>query len=282
MKWVSFPKLGIDKIFFKDYAFLLFGLKIKWYAIIICFGILVALLFSFFLAKYFSVKKENLMDVAIIGMSLGTAGGRIYYVVFNFSQFSNNLWEIFNLRTGGLAIYGSIIFSFLFSLIYCKRKKISFLPICDVCGFGLLIGQGIGRWGNFFNVEAYGTKTNLPWGMCSSEIDFKNSPVHPTFFYESLWCFLGILVLMFFLNKRKFNGEIFLIYVAWYSFGRFFIETIRTDSLWLIKDFVRVSQLLSFILFFSSVGIIFYILFFYIKRNKKSSLFSIKTLKNKK
>ncbi len=281
MEWVSFPGIGIGKIFIKDYAFVLFGLKIKWYAIIICTGMMLAVWIGLTLSKKFGVKKEDILDNVIIGIVFGIIGGRIFYVIFNFSQFSNNLWEIFNLRGGGIAIYGGIIFSCIFAYFYCKIKKMRFLPILDISGICFLLGQAIGRWGNFFNIEAYGEKTNLPWGMTSSKILEEKSPVHPTFFYESIWCFIGFLLLIFLMKYRKFDGQMFLNYVIWYSFGRFFIEGVRADSLWLVEDVFRVSQVLSFFFFFISIAIEVYFLFFYMTKNKDKNFLYVKEVKEK-
>lgn len=280
-RWVSFEGIGIGKIYFENYAFKLFGLEIRWYALIISFGILISALIAIKLSKKFGIKKEQFIDVIIGGIVFGVIGARVYYVVFNFEEFSKNLISIFNLRSGGLAIYGTVIFSFAFGFLYCKVKNIPFLPIADNAGICFLIGQAIGRWGNFFNIEAYGVKTNLPWGMSSSEIDSSCSPVHPTFFYESLWCFIGFFVLLFFIKYRKFDGQIFLNYIVWYSFERFFVEGLRADSLWLVKDFIRVSQALSFVLFFLAILTEIYVLFFYMKKNKDKNFLYVNFLKEK-
>ena len=278
MDWVSFEGIGIGKIFLRDYAFSVFGLKIKWYALIIVFGIILAMLFSYKIAKKFGVKKDFLFDVTMVGLVFGIIGLRLYYVVFNWEEFSSNILNIFNIRSGGLAIYGGIIFSFSSGFIYCKMKNINFLPIADIASVCLLIGQSIGRWGNFVNIEAYGTKTSLPWGMYSNKIESGEVAVHPTFLYESLWCFLGFLLFYFFIKYRKFDGQIFLNYIIWYGFGRFFIEGLRADSLWLIKNQIRVSQLLSFILFFIAIFVELYVLFFYMKKNKSREFLYVKRL----
>ncbi len=280
-RWVSFEGIGIGKIYIKDYAFKIFGLEIKWYALIIAFGILVSTLIALKLSKKFGLKKGPLLDIIIGGTLFGIIGARTYYVVFNFKEFSDDLFSILDLRSGGLAIYGGIIFSVLFGFIYCKIKNVPFLPTADVAGICFLMGQGIGRWGNFFNIEAYGVKTNLPFGMSSSEISSSCSPVHPTFFYESLWCFLGFFVLIFFIRYRKFDGQVFLNYLIWYGFERFFVEGLRADSLWLIEDYVRVSQALSFVLFFLAISIEIYVLFFYMKKNKGRNFLYVNSLKEK-
>ncbi len=268
MKWVSFNELGIGKIYLRDYAFSVFGFKIKWYALIVCCAILSAFFCGLFLTKKLHIKKENFLDVVTLGTIFGVIGARFYYVLFNFKEFSNNLLSILNLRTGGLAIYGGIIFSVVSALIFCRVKNVKFLPISDLAGVCFLLGQAIGRWGNFVNVEAYGTKTNSLFGMSSNAISAEMQPAHPTFFYESLWCFLGFIFLLCFLKRRVFQGQIFLMYLSWYGFGRFFIEGLRTDSLWLFKNTIRVSQLLSLIIFCVSVVLHICFLIFYVNKNK--------------
>lgn len=275
MNWVSFPGIGIGKIFLQDYAFEIFGLKIKWYSIILAFAIAISICYALFLANKMALKKEHLLDIIIVGLIFAIIGLRFYYVVFNWDYFSKNILEIFNFRAGGLAIYGGIIFSVLAAYVYCKIKKIYFWTVLDITGVCFLLGQGIGRWGNFVNIEAYGVKTSLPWGMTSNKIPYFMQPVHPTFFYESVWCLLGFVLLnffiKFFIKYKKFDGQIFLMYISWYSFERFFVEGIRADSLWLVKDFLRVSQVLSFILFFASIFGILYFGFLQKKRRANSA-----------
>ena len=191
MDWVGFPGLGIEKIVINRRAFSVFGLDVNWYGIILCLGVVLAFCYCYFNSERFGILKSEIYSVVFVGAIFGVIGARVYYVVFNFENFSSNLLEIFNLRRGGLAIYGTVIFSFVFGGLFCKFKKVKLLPMIDVAGLGFLIGQGVGRWGNFFNIEAYGCKTDLPWGMISNNIETSLWPVHPTFLYESAWCFLG-------------------------------------------------------------------------------------------
>lgn len=267
MDWVSFNGIGIGKIYLDSNFVNIFGLEIKWYAVIICFGLLISLFLGVLNSNKFNVEKNTIFDILPIALFFGVVGCRVYYVVFNLKEYrSGGLLKIFNIREGGLAIYGGIIFVFLSILIYCKVKKIEFLPIADLISAYLLLGQSIGRWGNFVNIEAYGDPTNLPWGMYSNKIFGGLVAVHPTFFYESLWCFIGFLVLFFSAKKRKFNGQFFLIYFSWYGFERFFVEGIRADSLWLVENVLKVSQLLSFVLFIVATSLHIYVLFFYLKK----------------
>ena len=266
MNWVGFPKLGIDKINISPYINV-FGFNIYWYGVIIALGMSLAVLYAFFNANKFGVDKNKMIDVVIVGIVCGIVGARIYYVIFSLDNFSDNFWKIFDLRTGGLAIYGGIIFAFASGFLVCKYKKIKFLPLADMTSIGFLLGQGIGRWGNFMNIEAYGSHTDLPWGMTSNEIPINIQPVHPTFLYESIWCILGFILFNLLLRYRKFDGQVVLMYMAWYGFERFFVEGLRTDSLWLVPNVIRVSQLISIILFIVSVILLIYIQFFYIKKH---------------
>lgn len=266
MNWVGFPKLGIDKINISPYIDI-FGFNIYWYGVIIALGMSLAILYAFFNANKFGVDKNKMIDVVIVGIICGIVGARVYYVIFSLDNFSGNFWKIFDLRTGGLAIYGGIIFAFVSGFLVCRYKKIKFLPLADMTSIGFLLGQGIGRWGNFINIEAYGSHTDLPWGMTSNEIPINLQPVHPTFSYESIWCILGFILFNLLLRYRKFDGQVVLMYMAWYGFERFFVEGLRTDSLWLIPNFIRVSQFISIILFIVSVVLLIYIQFFYIKKH---------------
>ncbi|MGD9560134.1 MAG: prolipoprotein diacylglyceryl transferase [Oscillospiraceae bacterium] len=255
---VQFPGLGIS-IELNRVAFSLFGVDVYWYGIIIGLGLALALLFAFRQANLFGLDSDKMVDVIIIGFITAIVFGRLYYVLFS-GQSYPTFFSIIDLRSGGIAIYGAIIGAFLGALVGCKIRKLPFLPLCDVTGMSFLIGQSIGRWGNFFNQEAFGTNTTLPWGMISpsttSYLQYNRFPleahgivvdpalpVHPTFLYESLWCALGFLLLFLYRKKRRFNGELVLFYVIWYGLGRFFIEGLRTDPL--MVGMVRVSQVLA-------------------------------------
>lgn len=255
---VSFPKLGLE-FDINRVAFSLFGMDIYWYALLIMTGFLLAVLYAWRSTKTFDVKMDPLIDIVLVGLFCGIVGARIYYVIFRFSSY-NSLWDMINIRDGGLAIYGGVILAFVSGLIMCKYiEKVEILPVFDIAAIGFLIGQGIGRWGNFMNQEAFGSQTDLPWGMYSANtfyyemvdnVSQKVGPttVHPCFLYESVWCLLGF-VLLHFISRRyyKFKGQIFLSYLVWYGLGRSWIEGLRTDSLWLIENVLKVSQLLAIV-----------------------------------
>lgn len=270
---IVFPKMGID-INIKSEAFTVFGVQIQWYGVIITIGMLLAILFGFSQMKKYGIDSDRAIDAIIGGIIGGVIGARLYYVFLEWDNYKGNLKEIINTRNGGLAIYGGIIGAFLIGGIIAKIRKLRLMPLLDIAGMGFLIGQGIGRWGNFFNHEAFGYNTDLPWGMTSGRIQewiIENNssisstadilamdpmkPVHPCFLYESIWCLLGFAVLFFISKRRKFDGQMFLMYVGWYGIGRFFIEGLRTDSL--ILGNLRVSQVLGMIAFITSVIILF-------------------------
>lgn len=235
---ISFPALGLN-LDINRVAVNLFGKDIYWYGIIICLGFVLAALYVNRRTQEFGVTSDNLMDCLIICVPVGIISARIYYVAFEWGYYSQHPNEIIAIWKGGIAIYGAVIGVVIALAVYSRMKKLSFASLCDLAAFGLLIGQCIGRWGNFVNGEAHGGATSLPWGM---SIDGA-SPVHPTFLYESLWNLVGFIALHFYSKKRKFWGEMALLYVAWYGLGRAWIEGLRTDSLYLGP--VRVSQLLA-------------------------------------
>lgn len=265
---------GIEKVFDVSSVFCEFTIggnffQIKWYGIIIAFGFVLAALFGGRIAYTWRIDLSKMVDVLIYGTFGGIIGARAYYVIFEWDYYRYNLAEIFQIWNGGLAIYGGIIGGLLAAFITCKIEKLNFANLLDMVGMSLLIGQGIGRWGNYANQEAFGTFTNGNYGMMSKKvaeyvalnpskfglegvydvsgyIEENNLFVHPTFFYEFVWCMLGFLVLYITLKKfRKFSGQLFLGYGIWYGTGRMFIEGLRTDSLYIGSTGIRVSQLLS-------------------------------------
>ncbi len=276
MNWVGFPDLGIDKIEFYPYISI-FGFEVYIYGIIIAIGMGLAMVYGFKKATNFGIDGDKMTDVVIFGIIGGIVGARLYYVIFSWDIFKDDIWSIFDLRSGGLAIYGGIIGAILVGGIACKIKKLPFLPMLDIAGIGFLLGQGIGRWGNFFNVEAYGGHTELPWGMIGNKIPDSIAPVHPTFLYESIWCLLGFILLSIYAKRRKFDGEIFLLYLCWYGFERFFVEGLRMDSLWLIEDVIRVSQALSAVLFVLAVATLLFIRFYIMKKYPKRDYLYVQT-----
>lgn len=259
-KKVYFPNFGsgdnilkegieIDRVIFKIPGT---DIQIYWYGFLIMIGVLIAMIYGFKRMKTVGIDPDRATDAVVGGFIGAIVGARTYYILFDidgmkFSQF-------FDIRNGGLAIYGGIIGAILVGGIIAKIRKLKLSALLDVVASCFLIGQCIGRWGNFFNQEAFGTNTDLPWGMMSystanflAERDLINlnqfEPVHPCFLYESIWCLIGFFILNFMLKHRKFDGENFLLYIGWYGLGRFFIEGIRTDSLYLGK--IRVSQLVA-------------------------------------
>lgn len=266
---VSFPGLGLE---FKLNPILFsFGnINIHWYGVIIACGMLLAILYANFSAKRFNVDKGKLFDCVLVGILTGIIGARLYYVLFRLDYYIAHPGEIVMISNGGLAIYGGIIGALLGGCITAKILKQKIMPILDIAMLGFLIGQGIGRWGNFFNQEAYGTVTDLPWRMVSEGTNMQ--PVHPCFLYESLWC-LGGFVLLHFLSKRyqRYAGQVFYWYLVWYGFERMIVEGLRTDSLYLpfrVFGFdVRVSQVLSALIF------VFGIIMLVINRNKEEKFY---------
>ena len=235
---ISFPALGLD-FQINRVAANVFGKDIFWYGIIICVGFVLAALYVNTRVKEFGLTSDHLMDCLILCVPVGIICARIYYVVFEWDYFRENPSEIIAVWHGGIAIYGAVIGVVVALYAYSRVKKVPFASLCDLAAFGLLIGQCIGRWGNFVNAEAHGGPTDLPWGMV---ID-GGTAVHPTFLYESLWNLVGFIALHFYSKKRKFPGEMALLYVAWYGLGRAWIEGLRTDSLYI--GTLRVSQVLA-------------------------------------
>ena len=243
---ISFPMLG-DFSINPPNSFEVFGFSIYWYGVIIAAGFLLAVLYCMHRCGEFGLNSDNVLDTLIVGTPLAIIGARLYYVVFYFDLYSDNLWEIFAIRDGGLAIYGGIIGAIIGLLIVSRWRRFSALAMLDLGCFGMLIGQFVGRWGNFINREAYGAETEIFCRMgLTDPVTGNTIYVHPTFLYESLWNFLGFVLLHIFSKKfeRRFDGQFFLMYVAWYGFGRMLIEGLRTDSLYIPGTAIRVSQLL--------------------------------------
>lgn len=252
---VLFPGLGLQ-LELNPIAFTLFGWPIHWYGVIIAAGFLLAVLYCSHISPRFGIKQDDLLDVLIAGVPLGIVGARLYYIIFYLDLFrkadgSLDFGAMVRIWDGGLAIYGGVIMAVLVGVVVCRIKKISFFAMADVCVFGLLIGQAVGRWGNFVNVEAYGGETTLPWRMGILEYAANGTAryleVHPTFLYESLWNIVGLIVLIVIAKRwRKFDGQMFFSYLVWYGVGRGFIEGLRTDSLYFFGTGIRVSQMLGF------------------------------------
>ena len=237
---LAFPGLGIKPFNINPVAFEIFGKGIYWYGIIIATGLILAYLWALSQSKREEIKSDTLIDLILVGLPSAIICARIYYVVFSWDYYRENFLDVFKIWEGGIAIYGAVIGAFFAGYVYCKIKKMSFLKIADIASPCFLIGQAIGRWGNFVNVEAYGSQTSLPWRMLIID---KNIAVHPTFLYESLWNIAGFIILAQVSKKKTFEGFVFYLYLFWYGLGRIWIEGLRTDSLMLGN--IRISQLLA-------------------------------------
>lgn len=244
---VQFPNLGMT-FEINTTAFTIFGLEVKWYGILIAIGFLLAFIYALCSCKKMRIDQDKLIDVVIVGIIGGIIGARLYYVLFYAGdKYIKDPMAIFNITEGGLGIYGGIIGGMGLGVIMAKIRKLSIPPVLDIASLGFLIGQCIGRWGNFVNQEAFGTATDLPWAMYSENTAIEvGGAAHPCFLYESLWCLIGFILLHFFTRKlRRYDGQTFLLYVIWYGIGRFFIESLRTDSLLTPILDLRVSQLVA-------------------------------------
>lgn len=211
-----------------------YGIPIAWYAVIITFAFLIGIILLKKDDGLFNIKFEDILDLSIYVIPISIIGARIYYIFFAFNEFEWNFIKMINIRTGGLAIYGGIIAGAITVIVFSKKRDIKILDVLDCIAPYLVLGQGIGRWGNFFNIEAYGRETTLPWRM-GIYIAGKYTEVHPTFLYESMEDFLIFGILMIIRKKRKFSGQIVFLYLIMYSFIRFFIEGLRTDSLMFLR-----------------------------------------------
>lgn len=220
-------------------AFNIFGIDVMWYGILIAIGMLLGVYIALKEAKRVGVSEDDVLNIAIIAMPIAIVFARLYYVLFSWDYYSQNIKEILNIRGGGLAIHGGIIGGIISGYIYTKVKKIDFFKTADAVILGMPLAQSIGRWGNFINGEAHGGPTNLPWGII---VD--GTKVHPTFLYESIWDFGIFLFIMLYMRKKKtYNGEVIISYIVLYSIGRFFIEGLRTDSLMIGP--LRMAQIIS-------------------------------------
>ena len=264
--FIEFPNLGWK--FNVNDSIPLFGdYSIKWYGLLIAIGFLLAILYGLKRSEEFGIDPDRMIDVALLTVPVAFLGARLYYVFFSDSlaDYLADPVSILRVWEGGLGIYGGIIVAFLFGPLMCKLRKVKIWAMFDLTALGFLIGQAIGRWGNFFNQEAFGGNTNLPWAMTGDVIQagYNGSgydptlPVHPTFLYESLLCIVGF-VLLHILSKRvirRFDGMIFCGYLVWYGAGRFLIESLRTDSL--MAGTMRTSQLVAIIAVALGVSLFF-------------------------
>jgi phosphatidylglycerol---prolipoprotein diacylglyceryl transferase len=247
-------------------AFNIFGLTIRWYGILIAMGMMVGILLANFTCKLKSVDYDEFLNIVLISFPIAIIGARAYYVIFEFNQYKDNLIEVFNIRQGGLAIHGGIIFGMITAFIYTRYKKENLLKFADVAAPSIIIAQAIGRWGNFFNSEAHGGPVTqvfiskfpnfIQKGMLIEGVYY-----HPTFLYESIWNVMVCLLLLYLLTKTLKRGTVFFSYIGLYSLGRFFIEGLRTDSL--MFGGIRVAQLISL------TGIALWIIFIVVNYKKR-------------
>ncbi len=270
---IAFPNLGIE-LENVGKSIEVFGFEIAYYGIIIGLGMMLGVLVASREAKRVGQDPELIFDFAIYALSFSVLGARLYYVIFSWDNYKDDLLSIFNLREGGLAIYGGVIGAIVTVYVYCRFKKFSAPLLLDICAMGLILGQILGRWGNFFNREAFGEYTNnlfamrLPVGdVRAGEITemmlehitvIEGSEfiqVHPTFLYESMWNVIVLVIIFFYRKKKKFDGELFLIYLLGYGIGRFFIEALRTDQLQ-IAGGIAISQVVAVILVVFSLAIL--------------------------
>lgn len=239
---ISFPTLGLD-FTINRVAFNIFGKDIFWYALIILTGFILGAVFVAQSAKKRGISTENIWDIALYGLIFGLVGARLYYIIFDFDSVRGSVWNVFKIWEGGIAIYGGIIGAVITAYAYCRKKDLPVGKIFDICCPGLLIGQAIGRWGNFVNAEVYGKETSLPWGM---SIDGA-AAVHPLFLYESIWNTVGFVIILVLRDRVKTEGKIFSFYIFWYSLGRLFLEGMRQSQyiLYLVDGKLGISQLVA-------------------------------------
>lgn len=264
---INFPHLNIYLEHVGN-SFTVFGISIAYYGVIIAIGMLAGILMATYEAKRTGQNPEDYFDLAIVAIIFSVIGARAYYVIFSWDKYKDNLLNIFRLRQGGLAIYGGVIAAIITTLVFAKIKNLSFPKLADTAGLGLILGQIIGRWGNFFNREAFGGYTDGLLAMQipvdavrdSSDItaemlehivevgEISYIQVHPTFLYESLWNLAVLGILLVVRHHKKFEGEVFLLYLIGYGIGRFWIEALRTDQLLIPSTTIAVSQVLAAVL----------------------------------
>lgn len=227
-------------------AFEIFGFEIRWYALVITIGLLLGFGLILKRAKSYGIKEDYLYDIFLFTVPSAIIGARAYYVFFEWEYYAQHPENIIKIWNGGLAIHGAVFAGILAVYFVCKYHKMDFLRTLDLMAPGLILGQAIGRWGNYFNMEAYGSETTLPWAITVIE-NGKMINVHPTFLYESIWNTIIFLILIFVIEKhKKFDGQTVCTYFIGYSIGRFFIEGLRTDSLYIMG--LRTAQLVSLML----------------------------------
>ena len=255
---ITFPNLGIS-VNPSRVAFTVLGKDIYWYGIIIAAGFLLAVIYAMRRAPSFGLNEDNILDMLFVAVPLAIVCARLYYCIFYWDLYRDNPIAILYVWEGGLAIYGGVIGAVIGVAIFCRVKKLPIGPLLDVGGLGLLIGQMIGRWGNFMNREAHGAVTDSFFKMGIADAAGNVTYYQPTFLYESVWNLVGFVALHFYSKRRKFDGEVFLLYLAWYGLGRAWIEGLRTDSLYLFNTGIRVSQLLAALSCVAAIAVLVYV-----------------------
>ncbi|MBQ9802466.1 MAG: prolipoprotein diacylglyceryl transferase [Clostridia bacterium] len=263
---VSFPGFGIGEMTINKVAFtlpLFGGLEVRWYGILLTLGIVAGFLYAVYRGKFEGISTDDVIDFAIVTVVLAIVGARAYYVLTTLDEgIYHSFYDVVAIWEGGIAMYGSIIGGATAIVIVSRLKKFSkdrLLRMCDMVAPGVMLGQIIGRWGNFVNGEAHGVETSESFFLrMGLEYGGKMTYYHPTFLYESLWNLLGFVLINLFYKKKKFNGQVLLMYLAWYGFGRMFIEGLRTDSLY-VGSF-RISQVVGLLCFLICTALMVYIL----------------------
>ena len=262
---ISFPGIGIDNFTVDKIAFSVFGVEVRWYGLIITIGMILAFFYASYRAKHEKISFDDMLDFAIFIIIFGVIGARLYYVLTTIKDdLYHSFIDVIATWNGGLAIYGGIIGGIIAAYVVCRVKKLSFFKITDTIAPGVMIGQILGRWGNFFNGEAYGyevaEESHLYFIRMGLIPNIDSSTImhyyHPTFLYESLWNLVGFIIINSLYKKKKFDGQVFLMYLAWYGFGRMFIEGLRTDSLYV--GVFRISQVVGFVCFLLGIIAIVY------------------------
>lgn len=275
MGTITFPNLGIS-VNPSPVAFTLLGKDVYWYGIIIAAGFILAVLYAMGRCREFGLTDDNILDMLFVAVPTAVICARAYYCIFYWELYADDPISALYIWEGGLAIYGGVIGAVAAVLVFCKVKKLPVGPMLDIGGLGLLIGQLVGRWGNFINREAHGAVTDSFLKMGLENSAGQVVYYHPTFLYESLWNLIGLVLLHFFSKKRKKDGEVFAAYLAWYGLGRAWIEGLRTDSLYLFGTGIRVSQLVAILSFVAGTA---WIIWFRFVRPADETKLYVRTLK---
>ena len=250
---IEFPGLSIGPFEMSRVAFEIGPFTVYWYAVILIIAIVAGFVFALHEAKRMNIESDVIYDIVLWGLPSAVIGARLFYVIFSFDEMKGSILNIFKIWDGGLSIFGGLIGAVIAAILYCRHKKIKAALIFDICAIPLMIGQAIGRWGNFVNAEVYGKTTSVLWRMSINGME-----VHPLFLYESLLMLLGIALLIFYKSKKRFDGEIFLLYIAWYGIIRGFLEGMRQDQFILRMFGLPISQILAFLCAAVAIGLLIY------------------------